>query len=93
MERAGRKNKVIPEEMPGDDIIDRWLKMCALLLFKCGKTDIIITQDDVTALVNSGSPNLIIRRRGDVIRLSLVGDEEANRLQRENENGKDMWRD
>lgn len=64
------------------EIREEWYKLCAILLFKSGRTEAQITVDDIERFTNSGLANITVRAKGDVITLALVSDAEAARLVR-----------
>lgn len=43
---------------------EQWHKFCALVMFKCGLTEIMITAQDIDNLVASGNGNITVRPRG-----------------------------
>lgn len=62
---------------------EEWHKLCALLIFKSGKTEVTIDTSDLERFLNSGLANITMRPSGDAITLRLVSDAEAARLARE----------
>lgn len=59
---------------------DQWHKLCAILMFKEGVTEIRITKEDIEEFSQSGRTNITVHPKGYVITLSLVDDVEAARL-------------
>ncbi len=83
-EGAGRAilSELNPNHGVTAEVREQWHKLCALVMFKLGKTEINITVDDVERLTASGRANITVRPKGHVITLALVDDAEAARLAR-----------
>jgi hypothetical protein len=60
----------------------QWHTLCALALFKAGKKEIRITEDDLVQFHSSGTSNILVDSRPDVIILRLVSNEEAEKIAR-----------
>lgn len=65
------------------ELREQWHKLCAILLFKSGATEVQITADDIERFANSVLTNITIHPEGDVLTLALVSSTEAARLARE----------
>ena len=74
----GNPNHPVVREME-----NQWYKLCALALFKLGKTELRITAADIEAFSSSGLANITVHPKDDVITLRLVSDEEAMRLSKQ----------
>lgn len=61
----------------------QWHKLCAILMLKFGHSKIQITSGDIQALIDSGTADITMRAKGEVITLELVDDAEGRRLARE----------
>lgn len=59
---------------------DQWHKIVALLMHKCGQTDIAITAEDLNAFMNSGYGAVAIRTDRELIELTLITNEQAEEL-------------
>lgn len=75
-------NELNPNHPVTQQVREQWHKLCALVLFKTGATEIKITSSDIERLRESGMANITVRPEGDVITLSFVSDSEAARLAR-----------
>ena len=64
------------------EVREQWYKLCALVLFKSGQTEIRISSTDIERFAASGLANITVEPKGDIITLRLVGDAEAARLAR-----------
>lgn len=64
------------------EVREQWHKLCALVMFKLGVTEIQITTDDVERFTASGRANITVRPKDHVLTLALVSDAEALRLAR-----------
>lgn len=73
-------NELNPNHGVTREMREEWHKLCAIMLWKSGATEIQITAEDVRRFSNSGLANITIRPRGNVITLTLVSDAEAARL-------------
>lgn len=69
-------NKVVRQ------VRDHWHKVAALIMVKLGKTELVITLDDVRK-IEKGC-NIVLDARGEadtgIFRIRIVGDEEASEL-------------
>ena len=61
-----------------------WHKLCATIMHKLGKTEILISGQDVIDLMNSGTPNIVLDARNEQqkggMTVKLVSNEEAHKL-------------
>ncbi|RWA55322.1 hypothetical protein AU476_07380 [Cupriavidus sp. UYMSc13B] len=62
---------------------EHWHKLCALLLHKLTDGHAVLTASDVDQLVGSGAANIVIQETERGIELTLVSDEEGDRLARQ----------
>lgn len=75
-------NELNPNHPVTQELREQWYKLCALVIFKSGATEVQITSADIEAFTTSGIANIVMRPKGHVITLSLVSDAEAKRLAR-----------
>lgn len=64
------------------ELREQWHKLCALVMFKFGATEVRITTADMERFLNSGRANITMHPKGEVLTLALVTDAEAARLAR-----------
>jgi hypothetical protein len=64
------------------ELREQWYKLCAILLWKSGATEVQITSDDIDGFMKSGLANITMHPKDDVITLGLVSDAETVRLSR-----------
>jgi hypothetical protein len=76
-------NELNPNHGVTREVREQWHKLCALVLFKTGETQVQITADDIDRFANSGLANITVRPKDDTLTLALVSDKEAVRLARE----------
>jgi len=78
MKHRGNPNHPVVQEMR-----EQWYKLCAIALFKSGKTELQITAEDIERFADSGLANITVHPKGDTITLRLVSNAEAERLSRQ----------
>ncbi len=76
-------NELNPNHGVTKEVREQWYKLCAILLFKQGVTEIEITSEDIEKFAKSGRANIAVHPKDDVIILALVTDTEARHLARE----------
>lgn len=76
-------NELNPNHPVTNEVREQWYKLCAIVLFKSGATEIQITSADIDRFMASGMANIVVRPKGDVITLKLVSDATAAKLARE----------
>jgi hypothetical protein len=74
-----------PDHPVTKELHDQWHKMLALVLVKLGIKEIVLREKDVQRGLNlEGGLNVVCRAHPDALRITLVSDEEAQRLAAEN---------
>ena len=76
-------NELNPNHPVTQAMHEQWYKLCAILLFKSGKTELQITADDIERFARSGLCNIVNHVKNEKITLRLVSDAEGTRLARE----------
>lgn len=64
------------------ELHEQWHKLCAIVMYKCGLKQVDITSEDIDSMMNSGLANITMKPSGNVLKLALVSDAEAERLAR-----------
>jgi len=77
MKQVGNPNHPVVKEME-----QQWYKLCALVMFHQGLTEVKISSADIERFMRSGRANITVHPKDDVITLTLVDDAEALRLAR-----------
>jgi len=71
-----------PNHPVTQELREQWYKLCAMLMFKMGVTEVKITAVDIERFMASRRCNIMAHPKGEVITLALVTDAEAKRLAR-----------
>lgn len=77
MAARGNPNHPVVQEVE-----DQWYKLCAIVMFKLGASEVEITSSDIQRFADSGRANIVVHPINEVLTLKLVSDREAERLAR-----------